>query len=336
MSRRRGFAAALAVGLIAGGGSAMARTLEVGPGLEFSAPSGAAAVAGDGDVVSIAPGTYFDCAVWRANGLTIAATAPGVVITDRACAGKAAFIVQGDDVVIIGIGFARIRVEDGNGAGIRAEGRGLTVRDSRFVNDQAGIIAASGGFLRIENCSFDEVGSRDTDQPRAIVVGDIDALRISGSVFRHARGGGFVASSALATELTGNQLDDAEGRVVGPLVLVQGGMVTVSGNRITLGVEPADGLGAVLVRGDARDITVRGNTLVAPAGHVPLLRNWSGAAAAEADNVVPDGAMAVSDAGSLYHRLRDRAARARVVAEDAARLARHQVAQLARGLRLIR
>ncbi|HYZ21673.1 MAG TPA: hypothetical protein VE690_05900, partial [Rhodopila sp.] len=89
-----------AAALVACSTSTLARTIEVGPGRTFAVPSEAAAAAGDADTITIAPGTYYDCAVWRACALTIAATAPGVVVTDRACAGKAAFIVLGDGVLI--------------------------------------------------------------------------------------------------------------------------------------------------------------------------------------------------------------------------------------------
>src|SRR4029079_2926598 len=51
--------------------SAQPRILDVGPGRAFHTPSAAAAAARQGDVIRIAPGTYEDCAVWRANGLVI-------------------------------------------------------------------------------------------------------------------------------------------------------------------------------------------------------------------------------------------------------------------------
>ena len=50
---------------------AIARTLEVGPGLTYQSLAKAAAEAHDGDRVTIAPGTYFECAVWRASHLTV-------------------------------------------------------------------------------------------------------------------------------------------------------------------------------------------------------------------------------------------------------------------------
>ena len=51
-------------------------------------PSQAALIARDGDTVLIDPGDYNDCAVWRANHLTIAARGPGVVFLGKTCQGK--------------------------------------------------------------------------------------------------------------------------------------------------------------------------------------------------------------------------------------------------------
>src|SRR5258708_26983509 len=50
-----------------------------------------------------------------------------VVITDKACQGKALFVITGDDVSVRNLTFTRARVPDGNGAGIRAEGVNLRV-----------------------------------------------------------------------------------------------------------------------------------------------------------------------------------------------------------------
>ena len=135
--------------------TASAAVLQVGPGRADDLPSAAAAAAEDGDTVEIAPGSYFDCAIWRASGLTIIGAGPGVEITDKACGGKAAFVIQGDGVTVRNLGFARIRVADGNGAGIRAEGRDLSVIASRFDNNQVGILASgTAGTLRISGSTF--------------------------------------------------------------------------------------------------------------------------------------------------------------------------------------
>ena len=124
--------------------NASARTLEVGPKRELKNPSDAARIAKSGDRIVIDPGEYFDCALWHADAITIEAAGPAgkVVLTDRACAGKASFVIGGNDVTLRGLVFTRIRVPDGNGAGIRAEGRNLTIERCAFVNNQMAILAA--------------------------------------------------------------------------------------------------------------------------------------------------------------------------------------------------
>jgi hypothetical protein len=293
---------------------AAAATLEVGPGRPFAQPSAAAAVAQPGDTVSIAAGEYFDCAIWRADNLTIAA-APGegvVTITDKACAGKAAFVIEGNGVTVRNLGFARIRVPDDNGAGIRADGRDLTVQDSRFVNSQFGILAASpgGGFLRIVGCSFSEQGSSLLGRVNyAVRATGYALLRIEHSSFAKARGGGHVSAAVGRTELVDDRLADEGGHMQGPLVTVDGGALLLEGNTVDLAAGAAARPGAVLAIGEATVIAVHGNTLRdAGSGGVPLLRNWAGIDVAAHDNTVPAGTEAVTDSGVTYHRLRAAAA----------------------------
>lgn len=316
---------------------ATARVLEVGPGRAFPSPSAAAAVARNGDSIAIAPDTYFDCAEWHASDLTISGTAPGVTITDRACAGKASFVISGDRVTVRGIDFERIRVPDGNGAGIRAEGRDLTVEDCGFVNNQAGILSGrQGGFLRISNSRFIANGiSLDGRPTHAVLVGALDLLRVDHSIFRMGHGGDHVESSAGATELVADTFADEGGHMAGALVMVHGGALTLDGNRFDLAPGAADRPGAVLFTGDASALSVRGNTLVEPQGHVPLLRNWTGLAAVAQDNTVPPNAAAVSDDGTTYHRMRARLAALRDEARQAARTLRHLVGSVARAAHLI-
>lgn len=314
---------------------ATASVLQVGPGRAYDLPSAAAAAAEDGDTVEIAPGSYFDCAIWRASGLTIIGAGPGVEITDKACGGKAAFVIQGDGVTVRNLGFARIRVADGNGAGIRAEGQGLSVIDSRFDNNQVGILASgTAGTLRIAGSTFTANGASAEGRPnQAVLCGGIDLLRIENSGFEHARGGGHIASSARRTELAGNRLTDEGGRMSGPLVSVSGGALLLDGNTVSLSATAASRPGAVLVTGAVSELTVRGNTLLAPDGAAPpLVRNWSSANASASANTVPSGAEAVSDSGATYHRLRAWAA---VWRDTAKASARHLAGGLARRLGLM-
>jgi hypothetical protein len=330
------------VGLIPGllavaTGGADARDLQVGPGQPYAAPSAAAAVAQDGDTVSIAPGVYYDCAQWHANRLTIEATGPGVQLTDTACAGKAAFVISGNGVLVRGLSFARIRVGDANGAGIRSEGRDLTVEDSVFINNQVGILAGGqGGFLRIARCSFSDNGVRwDDRQTHAVAAGALDLLRVADSSFAQARGGDHIVSAARRTELIGNRLTDEGGAMSGPLVSIGGGAIVVAHNTVDLQAGSADRPGAMLVTGTATAITVTANTLIEPEGDVPLLRNWTGLEATESGNAVPANAEAVSNSGALYHRLRARLGTLRGEVHAYAGFAKDRAVALVRRFRLV-
>jgi hypothetical protein len=316
---------------------AAARVLEVGASQTYKVPSAAAAVAQDGDTVAISPGVYFDCAQWRANRLTIAGTGPDVVISDLACAGKAAFVISGNAVVVRGLVFTRIRVPDGNGAGIRAEGDDLRVEDSAFINNQIGILdGVPGGSLRITGCTFTANGvSPDGGPTHGVSVATLALLRIERSTFKGARGGDHIASAALDTELVGNRLADEGGAMTGPLVSVYGGTLTLDGNTVELAADATNRPGAVLVTGEASRVLVQGNTLIEPHGDVPLVRNWTGLTASEKANTVPANARAVSDSGSTYHRLRSRAAKLLRQLHAILGETRHLVAQLARKLSFI-
>jgi hypothetical protein len=315
---------------------ASAATLEVGAGKPYATPSAASAAAHDGDHVLIGPGTYYDCAVWHASDLLIeGAGAEATVITDTTCGGKALFVTEGDRITIRALTLARARVPDDNGAGIRADGTDLTVQDTRFVNDQVGILdAATSGSLRVVACAFIANGdSFDGSDNVAVRAGSLGLLRIERSEFQGARGGGHVASDARRTDLVGNRFFDDGGRMTGPLISVADGGLLLEGNTITLAAGAADRPGAVLVIGHGAGIAVRGNTLrEAAGGTVPLLRNWSDQAAVAEDNAVPQGVAAVSEEGSTYRRLRARAATWRDLLRRVAGQARHGLAALLHGL----
>lgn len=323
---RRG--AALFAALLAGAVPLHAATLQVGPGAPYATPSAAINAAHDGDTVLIAPGTYFDCAVIHQNDVTIAGTGADAtaVLTDRACAGKAALVIDGHDVTIRNVTLARIRVPDGNGAGIRAEGGSLTVDHVRFINDQDGILAASlpDAVLTVTHSLFQQNGICDPRCGFGIDAGHVRVLRIADSVFAGARGGSHIRSAAAETVLTGDRLDDPGGAMTGPLAWVDGGSIVLTNNVVGLAAGAAPRPGAVLAVGDATALLVRGNTLREPADmQVPLLRNWTGQSAVDEDNHVPTGTLAVSDAGSTYHRLRSRLAAWRDSLRAAAGRAHH-------------
>ena len=92
--------------------------LVVGTGAAFGLSSAAAAVARSGDTIRIMPGTYYDCAVWQADDLTIEGGGEATRITDRIYQGMAIFVVTGRNVRIRNLALARARHLDGHGASL--------------------------------------------------------------------------------------------------------------------------------------------------------------------------------------------------------------------------
>lgn len=184
-----------------------AATLEAGKGKQYPTPSAAINAAHDGDTVLIAPGTYFDCAMVPQNNITIAGTGPNAsaVLTDKECAGKASLVIDGKDVTIRNLTLTRIRVPDGNGAGIRAEGQNLTVDHVKFINNQDGILGAAepDSTIIIENSLFDSNGSCDAACAHGLYIGAAKLLRVVNTTFTNTKQGHDIKSRAARTEVIG-------------------------------------------------------------------------------------------------------------------------------------
>ena len=180
------FLSPLAAMAVLVGAGAQARTLETGPGKQFNTPSAAIAVAQDGDKIAIYPGQYFDCAVVKANKVTIEGigAADKVVMTDKTCEGKALLVTRGSDITVRNLTLTRARVPDENGAGIRSEGRNLTVEHTRFINNQNGILSGTGGgSIIIRDSLFDKNGFCGKACAHGVYIGGVDLLRIERTRF---------------------------------------------------------------------------------------------------------------------------------------------------------
>ena len=280
-------------------GPAAARVLTVGPGQAYASPSLAARAARDGDTVLIEPGEYYDCAVWLRHRLTIAGTGPGVVLTDSTCQGKAVIVMAGDGAVIRDLTLARARVPDGNGAGIRLEGQGLTVERVRFVNNQVGLLSgASGGEVRLSGCSFEAGGG-----PRlfAVWINQAGLLRIEASSFKGVSGGQ-VSTLAARTELAGLEIEAGPGEPPPALVMAAGGELLVEDTIFTVGQAVPRSGAAVLAQGGSA-VTLRRNRLVNQTGQsLALLLDWTGSDPVLDANQVPPTQEVWSTRGLWRHR----------------------------------
>jgi hypothetical protein len=242
----------VAAAMASPGQPAMARTLMVGPGQPYARPSDAAEAARDGDQVLIAAGVYTDCAVWRANNLTVAGTAPNaaVVISGPTCLGKGLFVTMGNDISIRNLTLKGARDADRNGAGIRGEGDNLAVDGVRFLDNEEGILAAGSGpsSIRVENSSFVRNGTCERACAHAIYVGPADLLRVEHSSFTDTFEGHHIKSRARRTEVLNCIISDTDEGTASQLVdIPNGGDVIIRDNTMQKGPKAENHLAAIRI-----------------------------------------------------------------------------------------
>jgi hypothetical protein len=219
---------------------ARATTLRVGPQHALKAPSAAAKVARDGDRIEIEAGVYAgDAAVWRQSGLTLRGIGGRAHLqADGAQAeGKGIWVIKGNDTIVENIEFSRAKVPDRNGAGIRLEGRNLTVRNCYFHDNENGILAGSNGAsdVFIEHSEFARNGAGD-GQSHNLYIGTVRTFTLRESYVHHAMVGHNVKSRALKNVIENNRImDEADGRASYAIDLPDGGISFVVGNVLQQG-----------------------------------------------------------------------------------------------------
>jgi hypothetical protein len=316
-------------------GAAGAAVLQVGPEEKLTTPSRAARVAKDGDTIVIAPGEYYDCAVWPQSNLVITGPedpATPAVLTDMTCQGKALFVVMGRDVSIRHLTFARARVIDGNGAGIRAEGHGLAVSHSRFVNNQAGIVSAPQpeAMIAVTDSVFSRIGAAiDGRCASSVQTGPLGVLRIERSVFEAPRACDVVRSWAARTEIIDSRFDEGARGAAQAMVAVEGGALLVRDSVFVRGPAAA-GDAAIEVRalwGEGVERAVTGSVLENGSGRRQMLVRAVAAGPVRLEGNRVAAGDAEHDGSGLWM------ARARSLARDALDTARKVAGRVKRAVR---
>src|SRR3954466_1123961 len=236
-------ASALAVAFVlALAQAARADTLLVGPRHALKTPSAAARVARDGDVVEIEPGLYAgDAAMWTQNGLTLRAIGGRAHLrADGAeVEGKGIWVIKGAGTTVEGIEFSSAKVRDGNGAGIRLEGAGLTVRNSYFHDNENGILTGRhlDSDVVVEYCEFARNGAGD-GRSHNLYIGTVRSFTLRYSYSHRAIVGHNVKSRAIKNYILYNRIaDEQDGRASYAIDLPDGGLAFVMGNLIQQGPE---------------------------------------------------------------------------------------------------
>lgn len=246
-----------------------ARTWQVGPQRDLKNPSAAASAAKDGDTILIEQGEYADCAIWRANNLVIEGRGD-VVIRDKVCEDKAIFVTKGTNITIRGIEFAHARSTNKIGAGIRGEGANLTIENSRFTDNENGILTGANprSHIIVRGSVFTRNGKCDPDCTHGIYIGTIELLQVSNSVFLQQYVGHHIKSRALRTELVGNTIKDGPtGTASFAVDLPNGGALVMRGNVIEKGPQSENHLAAISIgeegaRNPAGELTIERNIFV--------------------------------------------------------------------------
>jgi hypothetical protein len=212
------------------------RILSVGPTRTLTRPSQAAAIAADGDIIEIDAGLYSgDACSWYANNLTIRGVGGRARLdaAGRNAQGKAIWVIAGANTTVENIEFFGCSVPDRNGAGIRQEGPGLTVRNSYFHDNEMGLLtsAHSSSDILLESCEFAYNGFGD-GYSHNIYINRVRSFTLRWSYTHHSRSGHLVKSRAYRNVLEYNRITGEGGTEVYNVDLPNGGESTLIGNLI--------------------------------------------------------------------------------------------------------
>jgi len=212
---------------------------QVGPNKPYSKPSEVAQLVNDGDTVEIDAGLYVgDVAGWTANNLLIRGI-NGIVhlkAEGAAYGGKAIWVIAGNNTTIEYIEFSECSVPDENGAGIRQEGRNLTVRHCYFHNNENGILAGTvnPSTILIEYCEFNNNGFGD-GYTHNIYINHVDTLIFRYNYVHHAKIGHEIKSRAHVNIIEYNRISNESGTASRCIDLPNGGISFLIGNIIEQG-----------------------------------------------------------------------------------------------------
>jgi hypothetical protein len=216
-----------------------ARVLKVGPARQYTKPSQAAAVAVDSDTIEIDAGLYAgDAATWSSDDLVIRSVGGRAHLrADGAYTqGKGTWVITGSNTTVEYIEFSGASVPDENGAGIRQEGPGLTVRYCYFHDNENGILGPDGdGEVLIEYSEFANNGFGDGFTHNMYIL-NADKFTLRYSYIHHAKIGHNVKSRAKENHILYNRImDESTGTASYAIDLPNGGPSYIIGNLVQQG-----------------------------------------------------------------------------------------------------
>lgn len=221
-----------------------ATTFSVGATRNYVSPNALylANVVQNGDTIDIDAEAFVGVAAlarWSAHNLLIRGVGgrPHLIANGQALQGKAIWIVAGDNNTIENIEFSGASVPDHNGAGIRQEGIGVTLRYCYFHDNETGILTNNPGTgdILIEYCEFN-ANSYGDGYSHNLYIGRVGSLTFRFNYSHHAKIGHNLKSRAAYNYILYNRIMDEQSGTSSRLIdLPNGGTSVVMGNLLMQG-----------------------------------------------------------------------------------------------------
>jgi hypothetical protein len=264
--------------------------------------------------VEIDAGTYEgDVAVWSQNNLTIRGVDGRARLKANGAhaEGKGIWVIKGRNTLIENLEFSGAAVPEGNGAAIRQEGSGLTVRSSYFHRNENGILTGSNptSEITIEYSEFAYNGAGD-GLTHNMYIGRIKSFTLRHSYVHHAKVGHNVKTRAAANSILYNRImDEADGTSSYVLEMPNGGVTYLIGNLIQQGPLAQNATivsyGAEGLKHPKNELYVVNNTIVndRPGGGIFVHVREGPSVVRLVNNILAGPGTVLSGPGELSHNL---------------------------------
>lgn len=195
-----------------------------------------------GDTIEIEAATYSGTdalAAWNKNNLVIKGIngKPHLVAAGSYIMGKGIWVLVGNNITVENIEFSGATVPDENGAGIRLDGTGMTVRHCYFHDNENGILTSNPeqGDILIEYSEFNHNGFGD-GYSHNLYIGKVNKLTFRYNYSHHAYIGHNLKSRAKENYILYNRIMDEESGQSSRLIdLPNGGLAVIMGNLLMQG-----------------------------------------------------------------------------------------------------
>ncbi|MCX8079972.1 MAG: hypothetical protein N3F09_01900 [Bacteroidia bacterium] len=211
----------------------------VGPTKTYTKPSQVAGLVQHGDTVSIDAGIYAsDVCYWGKNNLLLRGVGGMAHLKSNGLSygDKAIWVIGGDNVRVEYIEFSECTSTSHNGAGIRAEGKNLTIRYCYFHDNENGILGGTFNPSKviIEHTEFYNNGYGD-GLSHNLYFNHIDTLIFRYNYSHHCKIGHELKSRAKVNYILYNRFSNENGNASREIDLPNGGTCILIGNIIQQG-----------------------------------------------------------------------------------------------------